>query len=455
MFWVRLSFDLKGKVMKYYFPTTTLNFDSIVSSQLISPAGMYRPDTLWWNHFETVLGQRKDAIVLYNRIPTWRINDLDRDNYPLVVEMDKVFPKSYREEFDLGKSLKAVVVSKPITFSAWELEQGKVRFIFQTDDEKERMITKVSTGTDECKLVRAMQTDISTAFTIVPAKTKTVSLEEASEKLACLLKVTSDTETLEYPTDLIETERERGAELGYRIGRYANSLRFGAFTDAFRSPLTYEEWKEKVLSEPFAAILEKLCRRPIQVWDPNRRAIVDFCATIWKDCFDGRKVSGKKIGKGAPLHESLQKIAWHWKDPEKVYQISSEQNPYLQAFAAFLECGDRADKYRQIIREEAGLQKVEYLLALYGALVGYTLFSRVLLDNEVYLSPSEAEVLGEGRSGAGTKSAKWQVEKKPHDSSGESTSTERRSVEPIGQNTEQLTLNFKNGRDTGPVKDKS
>lgn len=382
--------------MKYYFPTTTLNFDSIVSSQLISPAGMYRSDTLWWNRFETVLGQRKDAIVLYNRIPTWRINDPDRDNYPLVVEMDKkVFSKNCREEFDLGKSLKAVVVSKPITFSAWELEQGKVRFIFQNEDEKERMITKVSTGTAECKVVRAMQTDISTAFTVVPVKTKTVPLEDASEKLACFLKVTSDTETLEYPTDLIETEREHGAELGYRIGRYANSLRSGAFTDAFRLHLTYEEWKEKVLPEPFAAILENLCRRPILAWNPNRRAIVDFCATIWKACFDGRKVSGKKILKGSPLHESLQKIARHWNNPEKVYQISSEQNPYLQTFAAFLECGDKADKYRQIIREEAGLQKIEYLLALYGALVGYTLFSRVLLDNKIYLpSPEVATSVG-------------------------------------------------------------
>lgn len=80
--------------MKYYLPTTTLNFDGILSSQMIAPAGMYRPDTLWWNRFELATGQRRDALALYSKIPTWTIDDPDRDNYPLVIEFDKTVLKA-------------------------------------------------------------------------------------------------------------------------------------------------------------------------------------------------------------------------------------------------------------------------------------------------------------------------------------------------------------------------
>lgn len=377
--------------MKYYFPTTTLNFDGILSSQLISPAGMYRPDTLWWNRFEAILGQRKDSIVLYNRIPVWDIDDPDRDNYPLVVEMDKVLPESAKQEFVLEKSLKAVVVTVPIAFSAFDLEQGKVRFFFRNTNEKNRMLVKASTSVAECKIVSSMRTDVAGAFTVVP-KVKTVSLQKASEKLAQLLAEVPDIETLEYPMALIREEREHGAELGYQVGRYAKSLRSGTFIDAFRSPLSYGEWEKGVLPEPFAAILHHFCTRPLLPWNPNRAAIVEFCRDRWGDCFKGKKVAGKDVLEGTPLHVSLQAIARHWASPEESYRISSERNPYMQAFAAFLECGTQAEKYPRFVKEPI-LAKPEYLLALYGALVGYTSFSRVLLDNRMYLpTPPQKKV---------------------------------------------------------------
>ena len=372
--------------MKYFFPTTTLNLDGILSSQLISPAGMYRMDTLWWNRFETILGQRKDSIILYNKLPLWEIDDSERDNYPLVVELDRtVLPKGGTREFVLEKPLKAVLVRSSIEFSALDLERRSVRFLFRSKAEKDRMLLKVSTSVAECKVVNMMRVDLADVFAVMP-KAKMVSLQDAVRHLSERLEGIPDVESLEYPETLVEEERKRGAELGYQIGRYAKSLRAGTFVDAFRLPLSFMDWKKKVLPEPFMALLDYLSSRPLLPWDPNRVAMVAFCRDRWADCFRGKRVLGKRVLEGSALHVSLQNIARHWVSPEVPYRIAGEENPYMQAFAAFLECGAQANKYPRFIKEST-LRNPEYLLALYGALVGYTSFSRILLDNNVYLPP--------------------------------------------------------------------
>lgn len=369
--------------MKYYFPTTTLNFDNILSSQLISPAGMYRSDTLWWNRFESVVGQRNDSIVLYNRIPTWTIKDSDRDDYPLVVEIDKSFLEGQIQEYAIGKKSKALVVTTSIPFSALELEQGKIRFLFRNAEEKERMLIKTITSAAECKIVKSILYDFPGVFSIIHNGVR-INLQSAVDELAGVLEGTPDVKAKEYPCELIKEERERGAELGYQVGRYAKSLRSGSFMDAFRVPLSYADWRSKILPEPFAAILNNLCSRPIQKWDPNRVAVVDFCQKRWEDCFKGKKMVGKKVQEGTSLHESILAIKRHLENPEEKYRIAEEKDPYMQAFAAFLRCGDESKEYPRFARNPL-IREPEYLLALYGALVGYTFFSRSLLENKIYL----------------------------------------------------------------------
>lgn len=382
--------------MKYYFPTTTLNFDGILSSQMIAPAGLHRPDTLWWNRFELVLGQRRDSLVLFNKIPIWTIDDPDRDNYPLVIEFDKSVLKAVRaevREYALEDGLKALVARTPISFTALDLAQGCVRFIFQTEDEMDRMLLKVSTGVAECKVMESIRFDIPTAFSALPKSAKSATFPLSStvgqldEPLAHVQQAPEEGEVLDYPSETVRGERERGACLGYQVGRYAKALRSGYFVDAFRDPLSYSDWRSKVLPMPFVLVLDNLCSRPLtQPWDPNRSAIVAFCRDRWNDCFAGRKVAGKKIAEGSPLHASLQTIAQHWANPEQEYRISNLRDKHIQAFAAFLECGTQADRYPHYAKESI-LKSPEYLLALYGALVGYTQFSRILLDNKMYLPP--------------------------------------------------------------------
>lgn len=373
--------------MRYYFPTTTLNFDSILSSQMISPSGKYKPDTLWWNRNEPVLGERGDALAFYSKCPIWEIDDPSRDNYPMVVEIDKVFAKKEKHEYALGKSLKVTFLSNSLTFSLAELMQGKIRFLFRTKEEMDRMLTRAITGVAECKIGNVLRMECPTAFSLIPsAKSKIFKLDSVVEDV---LKARLDEITgVEYTSAEIAAERIRGAELGYQVGRYVKSLRTGFYMDAFRDPLVFGEWKQKILPAPYAALLDKMCSRPLLLWDPNRAAIVQFCKECWFDCFKGKQVDGEEVLEGSDIHASLQALARHWASPEESYRISSEKDPFMQAFAAFLECGTQAGKYPRFMKEPL-LRLPEYLLSLYGALVGYTSFSRILLDNKVYLPSPE------------------------------------------------------------------
>ena len=119
--------------MKCYFPTSTLNFDCILSSQKVFPSLMYKSGTLWWNHFELTSGDDGRTIVLYTKCPKWTIEDLERDNYPMVVEIDRPFKKSEIVELS---GLKAVVLQRPLEFSQLDMAQGKVRFLFRSEKEK-------------------------------------------------------------------------------------------------------------------------------------------------------------------------------------------------------------------------------------------------------------------------------------------------------------------------------
>ena len=279
--------------MKFYYPTTTLNFDSILSSQMISPACLYKPDTLWWNRHEPIAGERSDSLILYSKCPIWDIEDPDRDNYPMVIEIDRPFSKACKTISIDGKSLRAVCIFESITFSMIEMKQGRIRFLFRSRTELERMFNRVLTGVGECKIANSVRIDCPNIFDIVPsARSKTFKLESVLGTVEEALKDCSINELLKYSDSDIKIERERGAELGYQVGRNAKFVRSGLYLDGYREPISYDVWRKKILPEPFAALIDKLCARPLLQWDPNRIGIAQFCKECWFDCFNGKKIDG-------------------------------------------------------------------------------------------------------------------------------------------------------------------
>jgi hypothetical protein len=79
----------KDGTMNYlYIPTTTLNFNNILSTGSISPAVVYTYREFGYKQFE-VVGPNpfKNVLMLYDRYPRFTIEDEDRENHPLVLRI--------------------------------------------------------------------------------------------------------------------------------------------------------------------------------------------------------------------------------------------------------------------------------------------------------------------------------------------------------------------------------
>lgn len=83
---------------KLYIPTSTLNFNNIISSESISPYSFYQLRGYGFRRFEKVQPNSLDnSILLYDKFPAFSINDKELENYPMVIE---ICPESCSAHFD-------------------------------------------------------------------------------------------------------------------------------------------------------------------------------------------------------------------------------------------------------------------------------------------------------------------------------------------------------------------
>lgn len=68
-----------------YIPTTTLNFNNILSTGSMSPAAVYSARGFGYKQFELVEPNPfKNVLLLYDRYPVFTIEDAERDSHPLI-----------------------------------------------------------------------------------------------------------------------------------------------------------------------------------------------------------------------------------------------------------------------------------------------------------------------------------------------------------------------------------
>jgi hypothetical protein len=81
---------------KLYIPTTTLNFNNLMSSESISPAGFYSVRDFGYKRFNKVMPNNLDnRIILYDKYPDFKINDTEIENYPLIIEIETKYIAEY------------------------------------------------------------------------------------------------------------------------------------------------------------------------------------------------------------------------------------------------------------------------------------------------------------------------------------------------------------------------
>lgn len=81
--------------MKLYIPTSSLNADSILSCECVTPARECRKRVFGYSHFETLeeLRQFDYCTLAFSKVPRFNIYDDARVNYRMVVEIDVASPK--------------------------------------------------------------------------------------------------------------------------------------------------------------------------------------------------------------------------------------------------------------------------------------------------------------------------------------------------------------------------
>ncbi len=71
---------------KLYIPTTTLNFNNILSTESISPKSFYENRNFGYKRFEIVEPSGlENSLIAYSKIPHFEINDSELDNYTLII----------------------------------------------------------------------------------------------------------------------------------------------------------------------------------------------------------------------------------------------------------------------------------------------------------------------------------------------------------------------------------
>mgnify|MGYP001218569091 FL=1 len=113
---------------KLYIPTSTLNFNNLMSSESISPANFYLRRGFGYKRFEKVAPNSLDnRIILYRDFPVFDIKDKELENYPMVIEIDSRYVND-----DLIKESNGVYFSEETLY----FNPFTTKFIFRNEEER-------------------------------------------------------------------------------------------------------------------------------------------------------------------------------------------------------------------------------------------------------------------------------------------------------------------------------
>ena len=372
--------------MKFYFPTSTLNFDAIYSSMSLMPPRYHCDEAIWFpRYFKTDVDLSDEVFVLYSRPISWEISDYDSENYPMLIEVDSsivdriLSDHVYTVQKPLPNGISCVIRNFPIVFNANDILSGCVKILFRTPEEKRTLVTRARIGVSESKLPAALKSlNIDIACETFP--NDVVSFDSIKSEVQSVINSSG---LMFGRKDFEEFERQdriAGAIAGFHAGKWLRSMRDGYCLDCFRNGLDYFAWKNSLPNE-FAAIIDMLCGMIGFRWNVNRDAIVDFCTKCWQKGFES--IGKDEMSRHEQWHEMLRAIARSHRDTVFNYPVSGIQDAHMQALACFIKAGKSYKLLADSIRDDM-IALPELALALHGALVGYSVFSRALFEKRNY-----------------------------------------------------------------------
>lgn len=129
---------------KLYIPTSSLNFNNIISSESIAPSSFYLKRGYGFKRLEKVsLNHLDNVILLYEQYPDYEIGDKELENYPMVIEICRDF--DYANLKEVGEGI--YTCSKTIYLNPFDS-----KFYFNSEFELKSTISKAEPSI-EAKLV--------------------------------------------------------------------------------------------------------------------------------------------------------------------------------------------------------------------------------------------------------------------------------------------------------------
>ena len=132
---------------KLYIPTSSLNFDNIMSSESISPYSFYTHRKFGYDRFYKIDANNLDnMIILYDKYPIYSVDNSRLENYPIVIEVDMHYI-----DIEIRESHGVYVSDKTIYLNPFS-----TRIIFR-DTEELRIVINKSFPMLESKLIPLYQ----------------------------------------------------------------------------------------------------------------------------------------------------------------------------------------------------------------------------------------------------------------------------------------------------------
>lgn len=257
--------------MKYYIPTTTLNFNNILSSESISPSIFFQNRgfgySRWFNIPENELA---NSIILYNSLSDLKRDDSELEDHPMIIEI--ITDEDYRE---IGNGV--YTTDKTIYLNPWN-----TRFIFLNEQDK-KVTLSLSDSSLETKMIRLYQKGFEIRYPV--------------GYYPCIkTEVFNEYNSSEVNHDKV-INRLKGLLYGYYIG---------ALLSCEKSIVDYYNIL-KDLQNIFAAILSNPLREP--TFEQEKKANLLISSLLFN----------------APVFKEIEAVV---KDRDKVVEISSILNRY-------------------------------------------------------------------------------------------------------------------------------
>src|SRR5665647_975610 len=143
---------------RLYLPTSSLNFNNIFSSETISPLSFYGKRNFGYKRFETVEPNSfQNSIILYDQYPIFELNDLERDNYPMVIEISKSMVADKIKKIKTIDNIEIFQLANTIYLNPFE-----IKVLFQSENHLRLTLLKAEASL-ETKMVPIYKSCLSVA----------------------------------------------------------------------------------------------------------------------------------------------------------------------------------------------------------------------------------------------------------------------------------------------------